>query len=96
MRVLVAGATGVLGRPLWRPAGTGPPGHRARTGPAPGRRAPRPTVVVADALDRAPAVGGAAARPDVVVHQLTALRGARRPAEPSPSPRGCVPRAPPT
>ncbi|MGX1564739.1 NAD-dependent epimerase/dehydratase family protein [Streptomyces sp. NPDC055506] len=74
MRVLVAGATGVVGHPL---AGAlRARGHQVSALVRDASRAPDVgEAVVADALDRAsllPAV--AAARPDVVVHQMTALR----------------------
>ncbi len=75
MRVLVAGATGVLGRPLLdhlRHAG-----HQVtamvRTAAA---AAPSGDTVVADGLDPAAVTAAVrAARPDVIVHQMTALRG---------------------
>lgn len=74
MRVLLAGATGVIGRellPLLRKAG-----HHVTAlvrGPAPDLDTD--AVVAADLLD-APGVAAAvaAARPEVVVHQVTALR----------------------
>lgn len=77
MRVLVAGATGVLGHallPLLRAQG-----HHVTAlvrDPAQAGELRADAVVGADALDPAAvldAVG--AAKPDVVVHQLTALRG---------------------
>ena len=73
MKVLIAGATGAVGRPLVRMLAEG--GHevfaltRSR-GPVPGA-----TLVVADAMDQAnllAAVDGL--RLDAVVHQLTALK----------------------
>lgn len=73
MRVLVAGATGVLGPPLLDRLRAG--GHRVtalvRTvSPA------HPGAVVADGLDPAAVTAAVlAARPDVIVHQMTALRG---------------------
>lgn len=77
MRVLVAGATGVLGRPLLGILRAR--GHLVtaliRTASQAGGLDTDATVV-ADGLDR-DAVHSAvlAARPDVVVHQMTALRG---------------------
>ncbi|WP_328346726.1 NAD(P)-dependent oxidoreductase [Streptomyces violaceus] len=74
MRVLVAGASGVVGHPLV--GALRARGHHVSALVRDGARAPdADEAVVADALDRAsllPAVS--AARPDVVVHQLTALR----------------------
>lgn len=72
MRILVAGATGVLGRallPLLREQGHDVTTLVRRAGTTPGAE------VVADALDRA-AVHEAVvkAAPDVLVHQLSALR----------------------
>ncbi|WLW53549.1 NAD-dependent epimerase/dehydratase family protein [Streptomyces sp. YU58] len=74
MRVLVAGATGVIGRPLV--GALRARGHevtalvRDTAGP------PDPdAVVVADALDRDALLSAvSAARPEVVVHQMSALR----------------------
>ncbi|MEU4485611.1 NAD(P)-dependent oxidoreductase [Streptomyces purpurascens] len=74
MRVLVAGATGVVGHPLV--GALRARGHHVSALVRDASRAPdADEAVVADALDRAsllPAVS--AARPDVVVHQMTALR----------------------
>ncbi|MFF7314114.1 NAD-dependent epimerase/dehydratase family protein [Streptomyces sp. NPDC008137] len=74
MRVLVAGASGVVGHPLV--GALRARGHQVSALVRDASRAPdADETVVADALDRAsllPAV--AAARPDVVVHQMTALR----------------------
>jgi nucleoside-diphosphate-sugar epimerase len=77
MKVLVAGATGVLGRPLVPAlvrAGhevTGTTRSPARTGAI---EAAGATAVVCDALDRdAVHRAVAAAAPEVVIHQLTAL-----------------------
>ncbi|MCD7440447.1 NAD(P)-dependent oxidoreductase [Streptomyces lincolnensis] len=74
MRVLVAGATGVIGRPLV--AALRARGHevtalvRDTAGPA-----DPDAVVVADALDRQALLSAvSAARPEVVVHQMSALR----------------------
>ncbi|RSM51182.1 NAD(P)-dependent oxidoreductase [Actinoplanes sp. ATCC 53533] len=74
MRVLVAGATGVLGRPLLQRLRAR--GHQVTAMVRTASRAPAGDTVVADGLDPA-AVSAAvrAARPDVVVHQMTALRG---------------------
>jgi nucleoside-diphosphate-sugar epimerase len=79
MDVFVAGAAGALGRRLVPLLVAG--GHRVTAmtrspGKAAGLRAAGAEPVVADALDREAvlaAVGGA--RPEVVVHQLTALAG---------------------
>ncbi|GAA3525850.1 NAD(P)-dependent oxidoreductase [Amycolatopsis ultiminotia] len=77
MRVALAGATGVLGRalvPVLRAAGhhvtalVRDPGAAAETG--------ADDVLTADALDpRAVQAAVRSARPEVVVHQLSALRG---------------------
>ena len=82
MRVLVAGATGVVGRallPLLRAHG-----HQVTALVRTAAEVPHADqVVVADALDRDAVVSAvASARPEVVVHQLSALRatpGARWP-----------------
>ncbi|MDX2676621.1 NAD-dependent epimerase/dehydratase family protein [Streptomyces sp. NY05-11A] len=74
MRILVAGATGVVGRPLV--GALRERGHQVAALVREEARAPEADeVVVADALDR-DAVRSAvsAARPEVVVHQLSALR----------------------
>ncbi|SHI62540.1 NAD-dependent epimerase/dehydratase family protein [Streptomyces sp. 3214.6] len=74
MRILVAGATGVVGRPLV--GALRARGHQVAALVREEARAPEADeVVVADALDR-DAVRSAvsAARPEVVVHQLSALR----------------------
>jgi nucleoside-diphosphate-sugar epimerase len=79
MRIFVAGATGVLGRRLVPQLVSG--GHQVtamtRTpGKAAGLRAAGAEPVVADALDRDAVLRAVvAARPQVVVHQLTALTG---------------------
>ncbi|MFD8493022.1 NAD-dependent epimerase/dehydratase family protein [Amycolatopsis sp. NPDC059657] len=74
MRVLIAGATGVIGRrllPLLRARGH----HVTAMVREPARAPSADLTVVADALDR-DAVRAAllVARPDVIVHQLSALR----------------------
>src|SRR3954468_15817297 len=76
MRVLIAGATGVIGRPMVSRLRS-----RGHTVSAMVRDASRAhgldahEVVVADGLDdRALRSAVAVARPDVVVHQMTALR----------------------
>jgi len=79
MRIFVAGATGALGRrlvPLLVANGHQVTGMTRTPGKAAGLRAAGADPVVADALDR-DAVGRvvAAARPEVVVHQLTDLAG---------------------
>ncbi|MDX3242133.1 NAD(P)-dependent oxidoreductase [Streptomyces sp. ME18-1-4] len=74
MRILVAGATGVVGRPLV--GALRARGHQVAALVREEARAPEADeVVVADALDR-DAVRSAvsAARPEAVVHQLSALR----------------------
>ena len=77
MRVFIAGATGVLGRrllPLLTDAGHDVTGMTRTPAKAELLRPLGATPVIADALD-APAVAKAVAeaRPDVVVHQLTAI-----------------------
>lgn len=76
MRVLVAGATGVVGHPLV--GALRARGHEVsalvRQG-AQGRAPEADQVVVADALDREALLSAvSAARPEVVVHQMSALR----------------------
>ncbi|MFF6784275.1 NAD-dependent epimerase/dehydratase family protein [Streptomyces sp. NPDC012510] len=76
MRVLVAGATGVVGYPLV--GALRARGHRVsalvRQG-ARGRAPEADETVVADALDRDAVLAAvSAARPEVVVHQMSALR----------------------
>ncbi|MFF9039281.1 NAD-dependent epimerase/dehydratase family protein [Streptomyces sp. NPDC014892] len=76
MRVLVAGATGVVGRPLV--GALRARGHRvsALVRQRSRDRVPEADeVVVADALDREAVLAAvSAARPEVVVHQMSALR----------------------
>ncbi|SDM72468.1 Nucleoside-diphosphate-sugar epimerase [Streptomyces sp. cf386] len=74
MRVLVAGATGVVGHPLV--GALRARGHEVSALVRDASRAPEADrVVVADALDREAVLSAvSAARPEVVVHQLTALR----------------------
>jgi nucleoside-diphosphate-sugar epimerase len=76
VRVLVAGATGVVGHPLV--GALRARGHHVSALVRQGSRGRAPEadeVVVADALDRAAVLSAvSAARPDVVVHQLSALR----------------------
>ncbi|MEU1786803.1 NAD(P)-dependent oxidoreductase [Streptomyces sparsogenes] len=76
MRVLVAGATGVVGRPLV--GALRARGHQVSALVREESRAKAPdadAVVVADALDRQGLLSAVAAlRPEVVVHQMTALR----------------------
>ncbi len=79
MRVLVAGATGVVGRqlvPQRIAAGHQVTATTRSEGKAAGLRAAGADVAVVDGLD-ALAVGEAVARaePDVVIHQMTALSG---------------------
>lgn len=74
MRVLVAGATGALGRPLLDRLRAR--GHQVTAMVRTASRAPAGGTVVADGLDPAAVTAAVrAARPDVVVHQMTALRG---------------------
>jgi 2-alkyl-3-oxoalkanoate reductase len=79
MRIFVAGATGVLGRrlvPLLVEGGHQVTAMTRTAGKAAGLRQAGAEPVVADALDRdAVAAAVAAARPEVVVHQLTDLAG---------------------
>jgi nucleoside-diphosphate-sugar epimerase len=79
MRIFVAGATGVLGRrlvPLLVEGGHQVTAMTRTAGKAAGLRRAGAEPVVADALDRdAVAAAVAAARPEVVVHQLTDLAG---------------------
>ena len=77
MRIFVAGATGALGRrlvPLLVEGGHQVTGMTRTPGKAAGLRAAGAEPVVADALDREAVLRAVtAARPEVVVHQLTAL-----------------------
>jgi 2-alkyl-3-oxoalkanoate reductase len=77
MRIFVAGATGALGRrlvPLLVERGHQVTGMTRTAAKAAGLRAAGAEPVVADALDREAVLAAlAAARPEVVVHQLTAL-----------------------
>jgi 2-alkyl-3-oxoalkanoate reductase len=79
MRIFVAGATGALGRrlaPLLLGHGHQVTAMTRSTGKAAGLRAAGAQPVVADALDRDDVLRVvAAARPEVVVHQLTDLAG---------------------
>ncbi len=73
MKVLIAGATGVVGRPLVRMLAEG--GHEVYALTRSARPIAGATAVVADAMDRTAllaAVDGL--RLDAVVHQLTALK----------------------
>ena len=78
MKIFLAGATGALGRSLVpQLVAAGPRGHRhdalARRRPTP-LRAQGAEPVVVDALDRDAVIAAVvAARPDAVVHQLTAI-----------------------
>ncbi|SER66963.1 Nucleoside-diphosphate-sugar epimerase [Streptomyces sp. yr375] len=76
MRVLVAGATGVIGRPLV--GALRARGHEVSALVRESSRADAPDadgIVVADALDREALLSAvSAARPEVVVHQMSALR----------------------
>jgi 2-alkyl-3-oxoalkanoate reductase len=77
MRIFVAGATGALGRrlvPLLVERGHQVSGMTRTAGKAAGLRAAGAEPVVADALDRDAVLAAVvAARPEVVVHELTAL-----------------------
>jgi 2-alkyl-3-oxoalkanoate reductase len=79
VRIFVTGATGVLGRrlvPLLVSGGHQVTGMTRTPGKAAGLRAAGAEPVVADALDRDAVLRAVvAARPEVVVHQLTALAG---------------------
>jgi 2-alkyl-3-oxoalkanoate reductase len=79
MRVFVAGATGAVGKPLvpmLLEAGHEVVAMTRSAGKAEGLRALGATPVVADALDRQAVVDAlVSTRPEVVVHQLTALTG---------------------
>jgi nucleoside-diphosphate-sugar epimerase len=79
MRVFIAGATGALGRrlvPLVLRAGHAVVGMTRSADRADVLRAAGAEAAVADALNRAAVVGAVAgAKPDVVVHQLSALSG---------------------
>ena len=84
MRIFLAGATGAVGRPLTRllvAAGHAVTGTTRSPHKAPTIEAAGATAAVVDAYDgdavRAAVV---AARPDVVIHQLTDLPGTRDPA----------------
>jgi nucleoside-diphosphate-sugar epimerase len=77
MRIFVAGATGALGRslvPQLVAAGHEVTGMTRTEGKAAGLREQGAEAVVADALDRDAVMAAVqAARPEVVVHQLTAI-----------------------
>lgn len=79
MRVLVAGATGAIGKPLLPmllEAGHEVVAMTRSAGKAEGLRALGATPVVADGLDRKAVVDAlVSTRPEVVVHELTALTG---------------------
>jgi nucleoside-diphosphate-sugar epimerase len=81
MRIFVAGATGALGRrllPLLLAGGHQVTAMTRRPAKAAGLRAAGADPVVADALDREAVLAAvAAARPEVVVHELTDLAGMR-------------------
>jgi nucleoside-diphosphate-sugar epimerase len=101
MRVFVAGATGALGRqlvPRLVAAGHEVTGMTRSESKQAMIRELGAVPVVADALDPnqvAEAVGRA--RPEVIVHQLTALAGVERYTERDAAPtNGCERRAPPT
>jgi nucleoside-diphosphate-sugar epimerase len=84
MRIFLAGATGAVGRPLMRllvAAGHTVTGTTRSAGKAAEIEAVGATAAVVDAYD-GDAVRAAvlAARPDVVIHQLTDLPGTRDPA----------------
>jgi nucleoside-diphosphate-sugar epimerase len=81
MRIFVAGATGVLGRrlvPLLIDRGHQVTAMTRRPAKADGLRAAGADPVVADALDREAVLAAVtAARPEVVVHELSDLAGMR-------------------
>lgn len=73
MRILLAGATGVIGRPLV--TALEDRGHEV----VPITRKPQPNAIVADVLDKTALLKAVAGmRADVVVQQLTALKKAPR------------------
>jgi nucleoside-diphosphate-sugar epimerase len=80
MRILIAGATGAVGQrlvPLLLEAGHEVAGMTRTAAKADRLRAAGALPVIADALDREAVLGAVVgARPDVIVHQLTALAGA--------------------
>src|SRR5690242_17297693 len=80
MRILIAGATGAVGRrlvPMLLADGHEVVAMTRTPAKADGLRAAGALPVVADALDRDAVMGAVAgAEPDVIVHQLTALVGA--------------------
>jgi len=77
MKVLIAGATGVVGRPLVRMLAES--GHEVYALTRSRRPIPGAIIVVADALDRTALLGALdGLRLDAVVHQLTALRSEER------------------
>jgi nucleoside-diphosphate-sugar epimerase len=77
MRVFLAGATGAIGKrlvPLLVGAGHSVAATTRRTERVPGLRAMGAEPVVVDALNRDAIIAAVvAARPDVIVHQLTAI-----------------------
>jgi nucleoside-diphosphate-sugar epimerase len=85
MKIFVAGATGALGRrlvPLLVANGHTVVGTTRTPGKAEALRAAGATPVVLDALDRDAVIDAVGrAEPEVVVHELTALAGLRRPVE---------------
>ena len=78
LRVFVAGASGVIGRallPMLVAAGHDVAGTTRQTGRADAIRAAGARAVVVDVLDRTALLDAVVAhRPEVVIHQLTALR----------------------
>jgi nucleoside-diphosphate-sugar epimerase len=73
MKVLIAGATGAVGRPLVRMLAEG--GHEVFALTRSRQPVPGATAVVADAMDRTNLLGAVdGLRLDAVVHQLTALK----------------------
>jgi hypothetical protein len=103
MRIFVAGATGAIGRrllPLLLAGGHQVTAMTRRPDRAAGLRAAGADPVVADALDREAVLAAVtAARPEVVVHELTdlaAMRDFRKFEEGFAATTGCAPRAPTT
>ena len=96
MKIFIAGATGALGRrlvPMLVAAGHEVTGMTRTSEKAAALREQGAEAVVADALDRDAVVAAvAAAHPDVVVHQLTAIAALdiRNPTARSPPPTGCA------
>ena len=104
MNIFLAGATGAVGRsliPLLTDHGHTVTGTTRSPEKADSLRALGAEPVVLDGLDRGAVLDAvAAARPDAIVSQMTALAGPLRPAQVRArvrrSPTACAPRAPST